>query len=244
MFNLFENNPVVPESKTKSQWCCKEKNWKPKDSHCDNLLYVSLTKAYKSVIKKLDVKNVICGVFWSSSFTLVFLKFFEPIGNISCWINKAHFHFSSIAHFLGVSHTCCSKNVSDLVDGSVELWSCGRSTTKFNQDILNILNALSLYQKSLDIFFGFFKLSFQLSVFFFDVFIVLVQLFILISEQKNLFLLFLNVADQIWIRLVCFVEQWSGNFELIFYSVKLLFSFSQSFKSLFMLPLFGLKSLS
>jgi hypothetical protein len=49
-------------------------------------------------------------------------------------------------------------------------------------------------------------LSFQLSVLFLDVFVVLIQFFVFISEQEHLLLLFLNIAHKVRVRLVGLVQ--------------------------------------
>lgn len=54
----------------------------------------------------------------SFTFALVLLKLFEPVGYI---IGRIDFDLTCIPKFLGVSHPRSSKNVSDFINGSIEL---------------------------------------------------------------------------------------------------------------------------
>lgn len=139
----------------------------------------------------------------SFSFVFVLLKFFEPGRYI---IGRANFHLSGLAEFLSLSHSGGTKDVSDFINGSVKLRGSGGSSTQLNENVLNVLNAFSLDQESLNILFGFLQLSLEFSVLLFDVFIVLIEFFIFVSEQKNLLLLFFNVTDQVRVRLVGLVQ--------------------------------------
>jgi hypothetical protein len=105
-----------------------------------------------------------------------------------------------------LSHSSSAKNVSDLIDGTVQLRGSGGSSAEFDENVLNVLDALSLDKEPLDIFFSLFELSFQLSVLFLDVFVVLIQFFVFISEQEHLLLLFLNIAHKVRVRLVGLVQ--------------------------------------
>jgi len=105
-----------------------------------------------------------------------------------------------------LSHSSSAKNVSDLIDGTVQLRGSGGPSAEFDENVLNVLDALSLDKEPLDIFLSLFELSFQLSVLFLDVFVVLIEFFVFISEQEHLLLLFLNVAHKVRVRLVGLVQ--------------------------------------
>ena len=105
-----------------------------------------------------------------------------------------------------MSHSSSAKNVSDLIDGTVQLRGSGGPSAEFDENVLNVLDALSLDKEPLDIFLSLFELSFQLSVLFLDVFVVLIEFFVFISEQEHLLLLFLNVAHKVRVRLVGLVQ--------------------------------------
>jgi hypothetical protein len=105
-----------------------------------------------------------------------------------------------------LSHSSSAKNVSDLIDGAVQLGGSGGPSAEFDENVLNVLDALSLDKEPLDIFLSLFELSFQLSVLFLNVFVVLIEFFVFISEQKHLLLLFLNVAHKVRVRLVGLVQ--------------------------------------
>jgi hypothetical protein len=105
-----------------------------------------------------------------------------------------------------LSHSGSAKNVSNLIDGAVQLGGSGGSSAEFDENVLDVLDALSFDEEPLDIFFSLFELSFEFSVLFLDVLVVLIEFFVFVSEQEHLLLLLFNVADKVRVRLVGLVQ--------------------------------------
>ena len=75
-----------------------------------------------------------------------------------------------------------------------------------------MLDAFSLDQQPLHIFFRLLQLSPELPVLLLNVLVRLVQFFVLGSQHQNLLLLLLDVSHEVAIRLVGLVEQRTGHF--------------------------------
>lgn len=147
------------------------------------------------------------------------MEFFEPVRGV---VGRVLPQLASLSQFLCVSHAGGSQNIPDFVDGPCDLGgSCG-SPGEFNKDVLDVLNTFPFNKKPLNVFLSLLQLSLEFSVFLFDIFVVLVKFFILVSQQKQLLLFFLDVADQIGIRLVGLVKQRTGDFQLILRTLKFL----------------------
>lgn len=77
------------------------------------------------------------------------MELLEPAWHV---IGRTYFVFGCVYKFLGVSHSSRAENVSDFIDGSVDLRGSGGSSTQFDKNILYVLNALSFDQEPLHVF--------------------------------------------------------------------------------------------
>lgn len=115
----------------------------------------------------------------------------------------------------GLAEGGAAEDVLDLLDCRVYLGDSSWSSGELNQDVLDVLDALSLHQQPLHVLFGLLQLSLQLAVLLLNVLVVLVQLLVLVPQHQQLLFLVLNVAHQVTVGLVGLFEQRPCDFELI-----------------------------